>query len=82
MLDALERQFVAECRQWFADIRLVTFYAGRTAMLCYCYNHFTRPTAYRTDREHRIASAVARWCRRQLASRGGWHEQESGRLWC
>lgn len=68
-------------REWRADIAMQTDTRNITALLCYCYNWATSPSALRTDREHQACVRLARWCMTRLRHRPGWHEMSTGALW-
>jgi len=51
-------------------------------MLCYAHNWATNPAAMYTDREHRALRRFSRWIMRRLRTMRGWHDSDSGRLYC
>ncbi len=73
----------ARIREWIKDIS--SFEKGtrnRIAMLCYGWNWATNPARLLTDEEHKMMRDFAHNCRRELDTCPGWHESDSGRLFC
>lgn len=78
------RSIALELRQWREDIRAMVG-AGvrqRAAMLVYAWNWATRPNVCLSDKEHRVCRTFAHILMKRLKRLPGWHESESGRLWC
>jgi hypothetical protein len=79
--DSIARQI----RSFREDIALIDAEStDRAAMQirCHAYNWATDPARMMTDKEHRVLRLFARIMLKQLQGRPGWHEMESGRLWC
>lgn len=68
-------------RQWLSDIKTMEGSSHATHMLVFCVNWAESPVRMLTDKEHHAVRRLARFCRKRLAGKVGWHESENGRLW-
>lgn len=78
------KSIALELRQWRSDIRTMDGACVRSqvALLVYAWNWATRPNVPLTDKEHRVCRVFARVIMKRLRVLPGWHESDSGRLWC